>query len=75
MKLITLSSPIAVRNNYETRLVNVVEGATHRIGGSGDLMIRIHRYFNSATQSMEAVAGGTQVTVKASNIRSEQEVA
>ena len=75
-KLITLSSPIAVRNNNVTRLINVVEGTVQHIGGSGDLTLHIYRCFNSTTQLMEDVpAPSIQVTIKASNIRSEQEVA
>lgn len=71
--LITLSSPIAIRNgDGQTRMVNVVEGTTQQLS-AGELLLNIHRYFNSTTQLM-CDSQVIQVHVKASNIRGKQEV-
>lgn len=74
-KLITLSSPIAVRNGQGvTRLVNVLEVTSTQQLNAGEILLSIARYFNSTTQLMEDTQT-VQVKVKRSNIRCEQEVA
>ena len=71
--LITLSSPIAIRNgDGQTKMVNVVEATKQQLS-AGEVMLNIHRYFNSTTQQM-CEAQAISVHVKASNLRSQQEV-
>jgi hypothetical protein len=71
--LITLSSPIAVNTSNGVRMVAAVEGTfTHVYRDTKRL--RIVSCYDSATQSMQTTTP-VSVEVKASNIRSTQEVA
>lgn len=76
-KLITLSSPIAIRTSTgETKMVITLEGTlvgTVR-GDAKVLILNISKYYCSTTQAMLPVLAAC-VHIKASNIRSEQEVA
>lgn len=71
--LITLSSPIAIRNSDgDTRMVTAVEGSVvdpYR----GEVTLRIVRYYDSDTQRMLDTKL-VDVTIKPTNIRSKQEV-
>lgn len=70
--LITLSTPIAIRTIDGTKLVNVVEATEHQL--FKDLhRLRVSRWYNSHTQLM-CETQPVDVEVKASNIRSRQEV-
>lgn len=71
--LITLSSPIAVKNGTGIRMVNVVEatiGDGLRSGVEGTM--EVWKYYDATKQEMITLANCIVVSVKASNLRSKQ---
>jgi hypothetical protein len=75
-KLITLSSPVAVRDasTKQTYLVNVVEGVAHPHRFQDMRLLRIHKVYDAAAKQMQLLNETVSLEVKHSNIRSIQEL-
>lgn len=72
--LITLSSPIAVRNSDgQTKLINVVEAYLETAHSRDEIVVRVRKWWDSAAQVMRDTKL-VDLVIKRSNIRSRQEV-